>query len=163
MDKKTIIIIVVAVVLALGASFGAVWFITQKQDSDEPKQLDVHEQKRLEEKKLQEAMLTSNWEVFNLTLPCKHSPDGSLPVVKADLVFVVPIKYRLIIENNDGKLRDVIASVMRTTSAEDLGADADMSQLKSRISERAKADLGVEVQNILFLRFSYDSLPTRVR
>jgi len=159
MDKKTLIILIVSVLIAFVLGFGGIWFLmggTQKAESKKEVRAEAREEKAAKK----EAGLTSTMDLFQLTLPCKPNADGSTPMVHADFQLVVPLKQRMKIEDNSSRLRDIIATLLHNSDINEINSD-NLAGFKQQIIKQSKETLGVEIEEILVLRFDYDILKQR--
>lgn len=153
MNKKTLIFLVIGIiVLVLG--LGGFWLMFGGgHHRDAEKEALAKESKKEKE----EAALTSTMDLFQLTLPCKRNEQGDTPIVHADFQLVVPVKYRLKVEENTSKIRDIIATLLRNSDINEVNSD-NLVSFKKQIIQQARETLGVEIQEVLVLRFDYDIL-----
>jgi hypothetical protein len=150
MKTRNLILGFTALIAISGSAMGAFYFLKVAPEAAE--------NERHARRALKAASLTSKVEVFNMTLPCRREPDGSVPIAHADLVIEVPIRHRVQIEKNGSKLRDIISGVFRSTDLAALNTDTDLSGIKAEITRHARQRLDIPIVEILFLRFEYDVL-----
>ena len=159
MDKKTLLILIISVLVAFALGFGGIWFLvggTQKPDEKKDARAEAREEKTAKK----EATLTSTMDLFQLTLPCKPIANGGIPLVHADFQLVVPLKQRIKIEDNASRLRDIIATLLRNSDINEINRD-NLVGLKQQIIKQSKEMLGIDIEEILVLRFDYDILKQR--
>lgn len=149
MKTKTLIFLVVGIIVAFVLGFGGVWLLLGGNQPSAPKK-ETHA-----EKSDKEAALTSTMDLFQLTLPCKRNAQGDTPIVHADFQLVVPIKHRLKTEENSSRIRDLIATLLRNSDIEIINAD-NLAGFKKDIIRQAHETLGVDIEEVLVLRFDYD-------
>lgn len=147
MRTKNLLLIVLAVIVAVVLGLGGAWLALGGKQS--------HDTKEKEEE-----TLTSTVDLFQLTLPCKRNAEGNTPIVHADFQLVVPIKHRMKIEESASRVRDIIATLLRNSDIEEINRD-NLVGFKKQIIEQTRETLGVEIQEVLVLRFDYDILRQR--
>lgn len=157
MSIKNLILIVVAAVITFVLGFGGIWFMLNGSHSGNKQ----HETPAAEtEHDNESTALTSTVDLFQLTLPCKRDAEGNTPIVHADFQLVIPIKHRLKIEENDSRVRDIIATLLRNSDIAEINRD-NLVGLKKQIIQQAKNNLNVEIEEVLVLRFDYDIIRAR--
>lgn len=156
MEKKSLLLLIIGLIVAFVLGFGGIWLAMGGGQSHQDKQ--AKDEEVVEEHK-ESATVTATVDMFQLTLPCKRDADGNTPVVHADLQLVVPIKHRLKIEEKASRVRDIIATHLRNTDVTEV--NKDMEGFKKEIIRQTKADLDVDIDEILVLRFDYDILRAR--
>lgn len=149
MKTKTLIFLIIGILVAFALGFGGVWLLLGGDQSHAPKK-EAHA-----EKADKEVALTSTMDLFQLTLPCQRNAQGDTPIVHADFQLVVPIKHRLKAEENTSKIRDLIATLLRNSDIETINAD-NLTGFKKDIIRQVHDTLGVDIEEILVLRFDYD-------
>ena len=152
MDKKTTLILAIGIIVAFVIGFGGIWLLLGGNQTHGAKK-----EAATEEPKKEEASLTSTVDLFQLALPCKRNAEGNTPIAHADFQLVVPIKHRLKIEENASRVRDIIATLLRNSDIEEINRD-NLVTFKKQIIQQAKETLGVEIEEVLVLRFDYDIL-----
>jgi flagellar basal body-associated protein FliL len=157
MDKKTILILVISIIVAFALGFGGIWFLLSGNQSHEAKKENVEKESKKDQEK---AALTSTVDLFQLALPCKRNAEGDTPIVHADFQLVVPIKHRMKIEENTSRVRDIIATLLRNSDINEINSD-NLVGFKKQIIRQSKETLGVEIEEVLVLRFDYDILKQR--
>lgn len=154
MNIKTLLLLVVAVLVAFVLGFGGIWFYLGGNQSQAP------EKKPHAEKHDKEATLTGTMDLFQLTLPCKRNAQGDTPVVHADFQLVVPLQQRMKVEEKASRIRDIIASLLRNSDVDAINAD-NLVGFKNEIIRQTREALGVNIQEVLILRFDYDIMKQR--
>jgi flagellar basal body-associated protein FliL len=159
MKPKILIMLVVGVLVAFVLGFGGIWLVmggnSHETKAEKETQLDKHEKAAEASKDAKEAALTSTMDLFQLTLPCKRNAQGDTPVVHADFQLVVPVKHRLKVEENTSRIRDIIATILRNTDIETINSD-NLVTFKKDIIKQAHDVLGVDIEEVLVIRFDYD-------
>lgn len=145
MRTKNLLLIVLAVIVAVVLGLGGLWLTLGGKHTQAPKE---------------EETLTSTVDLFQLTLPCKRNAEGNTPIVHADFQLVVPLKHRMKIEESSSRVRDIIATLLRNTDIEEINRD-NLVGFKQQIIQKTRESLGVEIQEVLVLRFDYDILRQR--
>lgn len=162
MDKKTLLLVIIGALVALILGFGGIWLVMGGASSSKEERhakKEAAEAAKAEEKAKAEALLTATLDMFQLTLPCQRDANGNTPVVHADLQLVVPIKHRLKVEQQASRVRDIIATYLRNHDVNAI--NRDMEGFKRDIIAQAKAELEIDIEEILVLRFDYDILRAR--
>ena len=154
MKTKTLILLIAGVLIAFILGFGGVWFLLGGGQKDGAKK-EPHA-----EKADKDAALTSTMDMFQLTLPCQRNAQGDTPIVHADFQLVVPIKHRLKVEENSSRIRDLIATLLRNSDIEAINSD-NLVGFKKDIIRQAHDNLGVDIEEVLVLRFDYDIMKQR--
>lgn len=156
MNKKTLLFLVIGVIVAFALGFGGIWLVLGgNQHHGAKKEAAAEESYDKESKK--EAALTSTVDLFQLALPCKRNTEGNTPIVHADFQLVVPIKHRIKIEGNTSRVRDIIATLLRNSDIAEINRD-NLVSFKKQIIQQSHETLGVEIEEVLVLRFDYDIL-----
>lgn len=145
MRTKNLLLLALAVIVAVVLGLGGAWLALGGKQTHKPKE---------------EETLTSTVDLFQLTLPCKRNAEGNTPIVHADFQLVVPIKHRMKIEESASRVRDIIATLLRNTDIEEINRD-NLVGFKQQIIQKTRETLGVEIQEVLVLRFDYDILRQR--
>lgn len=156
MNKKTLLFLAIGVFVAFVIGFGGVWLVLGNNQHHGAKN-EAAEKAPQGNKSKQEASLTSTVDLFQLVLPCQRNAEGNTPIVHADFQLVVPIKHRLKIEENTSRVRDIIATLLRNSDINAINSD-NLVGLKKQIIQQAHDSLGVEIEEVLVLRFDYDIL-----
>lgn len=154
MNLKTLLLLIVAVIIAFVLGFGGIWFFLGGKQSHAP------DKKPQAEKHDKEAALTGTMDLFQLTLPCKRNAQGDTPVVHADFQLVVPLQQRIKVEEKASRIRDIIAGLLRNSDVEAINAD-NLVGFKKEIIRQSQEELGVDIQEVLILRFDYDIMKQR--
>jgi flagellar basal body-associated protein FliL len=150
MDKKTLAILLVSLIVAFVVGFGGIWVLFGNQSSHPTKHPHA-------EKHSKDTTLTSTIDLFNLTMPCQRNANGDTPVVHADFQLVVPISQRLKVEENTSRISDLIATILRNSDIAQVN-NGDLIDLKQKIIDQTRDSLGVEITEVLVLRFEYNIL-----
>lgn len=156
MDKKLLILLAIGVLVALLLGVGTAWWLTRGDaTADEP----AARSERAERSTLKE---TGTIDLFGLVLPGRQSADGNTAIVRADLQIVVPLRQRIEVEHQTSKIRDIIATILRNSDVPEINRDG-LVGFKQQVTAEVRRQLGIEIREILVLRFSYDIVSMRVQ
>lgn len=156
MDKKLIALLAIGALIAMSLGAGlAYWYsATEGERSQAPVRGDRPQRSTLKE--------TGTIDLFGLVMPGRQSADGNTAIVRADLQIVVPLRHRLEVEHQTSKIRDIIAGILRDSDVPEINRDG-LVGFKQQIIEEVRRQLGIEIREILVLRFSYDIIYMRVQ
>ena len=156
MNKKTLILLIAGVFLTCALGLSALWyFLGDKQDDKK-----VHVAAPKEEPAKETAAMTSVVEVFQINMPCKPNEQGNTPIVHADFQLMVPLKYRLKAEESTGRIRDIMGTILRNSEINDVNGD-NLVHFKQQVIDQVQQDLGIKIEEVLVLNYSYDMMRKR--
>lgn len=157
MDKKLVILLAIGTLMALTLGFAAVWWLVGGEPAEKKTAA-----ARSEQKSRGTEVGNATVDLFGMVLPGKQTAEGDTAVVRADLRFVIPFKYSIQMERQTSKVRDIIATILRNSYVAELNRDS-LVGFKQQIVNEVRRQLGIEITEILVLRFSYDVVSLRVR
>ena len=156
MDKKLIALLAIAALITMSLGAGlAYWYTTSTTVAPHsPSRSDRPERSTLKE--------TGTIDLFGLVMPGRQDADENTAIVRADLQIVVPLRYRLKVEKETPKIREIIASILRNSDVPEINRDG-LVGFKQQIIHEVRRQLGIEISEILVLRFSYDIINMHVQ
>lgn len=157
MNKKLLILLVAGTVIAMSLGLAVVWWSMGSEPAGGKSAAARHEQ---ESRDTQAA--TTTVDLFGLVLPGRQTAEGDTAVVRTDLQLVIPFKYKIQLESQTSKVRDIIATILRSSDVAELNRDS-LVGFKQQIVNEVRRKLGIEITEILVLRFKYDVVSLRVR
>ncbi len=155
MNKKSLILLAVGVLVVSLLGLGGLWFLLGDKSSDVKKQAVTNPAPEQET-----AKLTSIVELFQINMPCKRNAQGNTPVVHTDLQLLVPIKYRIKAEESMPRIRDIIGTILRNSEINDINSD-NLVGFKKQLIAEIDQQLGIKVQEVLVLHYDYDVMRQR--